>query len=63
MINDPIVDEVRAIRTKMWEECGSDFKKYMNKIREQRETYQDRLITKEQLLARKKQNELGSVEK
>jgi hypothetical protein len=53
MIDDPLVNEIRAIRTKMWEECGGDFKKYMEMVRQQRSRYQDRLVTKEQLPSRK----------
>jgi hypothetical protein len=53
MIDDPLVNEIRAVRAKMWEECGGDFKKYMEKVRQQRSLYQDRLVTKEQLTNRK----------
>lgn len=53
MKNDPIVDEVRKTREKLWDECGGDMDKYMDRIQAAEGQYPQRLITREQMLARK----------
>jgi hypothetical protein len=53
MIHDPIVEEIHCIRDRMLAECGGDFKKYMDRIREAQMQDRDRLVTKEELLRRK----------
>jgi hypothetical protein len=55
MIHDPIVEEIHRIRDKMLAECGGDFQKYMDRIREAQEQDRDRLVTKEELLRRKRE--------
>ena len=37
----------------MLAECGGDFQKYMDRIREAQEQDRDRLVTKEEVLRRK----------
>jgi len=49
MTRDPIVDEVRASRTKIWEECGGDLKLLMNRLRKAQEKHPERVITKKEL--------------
>jgi hypothetical protein len=53
MINDPIVEEIHCIRDKMLAECGGDFQKYMDRIRESQAQDRDRIVTKEEVLRRK----------
>jgi hypothetical protein len=53
MMNDPIVEEIHRIRDRMLAECGGDFQKYMDRIRESQEQDRHRLVTKEELLRRK----------
>ena len=48
MTNAPIVEEIHRIRDQMLAECGGDFQKYMDRIREARGQDRDRLVTKEQ---------------
>jgi hypothetical protein len=55
MIEDPIVEEIHRIRNRMLAECGGDFQKYMNRIRDAQEQDRDRLITKEEVLRRKQE--------
>jgi len=54
MIHDPIVEEIHRIRDHMLAECGGDFQKYMDRIREAQEQDRDRLVTKEEVLRRKR---------
>ncbi len=53
MMNDPIVEEIHCIRDRMLAECGGDFQKYMDRIREAQEQDRHRLVTKEDVLRRK----------
>ena len=41
MIDDPIVEEIHRIRDRMLAECGGDFGKYMDGIREAQEYDRD----------------------
>jgi hypothetical protein len=54
-IRNPIVEEIHRVRDQMWAECGGDFQKYMDRIRDAQEQDRDRLITKEELLQRKQE--------
>jgi hypothetical protein len=53
MTEDPIVEEVHRIRDRLLAECGGDFQKYMDRIREAESQDRDRLVTKEEVLRRK----------
>ncbi len=53
MTDDPIVEEIHRIRDRMLAECGGDFEKYMDRLREAQEQDRDRLVTKEDVLRRK----------
>jgi hypothetical protein len=55
MTCDPIVEEIHRVRDQMLAECGGDFQKYMDRIREAQAQDRDRLVTKEDLLRRKKE--------
>lgn len=52
-MNDPIVEEIHRIRDRMLAECGGDFEKYMDHIRDAQEQDRERLVTKEEVLRRK----------
>ena len=56
MIDDPIVEEIHRIRDQMLAECGGDFDKYMDRIREAQEQDRARLVTKEDVLREKHEN-------
>jgi len=56
MRNDPIVEEIHRIRDQLLAECGGDFKKYMDRIRESQERDRDRLVTKEEYFRKKREN-------
>ena len=45
MKEDPIVEEVREIRGKIWEECGGDMEKLMERLKKAQEQHRDRLVT------------------
>lgn len=49
MRKDPIVEEVREARAKIWEECGGDLKVLMERLRKAQEEHPERIITKEEL--------------
>jgi hypothetical protein len=54
-MNDPIVEEIRRTRERLLAECGGDFQKYMDRIREDEERDRDRLVTKEDILRMKQE--------
>ena len=33
-LGDPLIDEVRAIRQRIWDECGHDWGRYFQRLRE-----------------------------
>ena len=53
MNHDPIAEEIHRVRDRMLAECGGDFQKYMDRIREAQVQDRDRLVTKEEVLRRK----------
>jgi hypothetical protein len=53
MIDDPIVEEIHRTRDRMLAECGGDFHKYMDRIRDAEKQDIDRVVTKEEFLRRK----------
>ena len=55
MIDDPIVEEIHRTRDRMLAECEGDFEKYMDRLREAQEQDCDRLLTKEEVLRRKRE--------
>jgi len=54
-IKDPIVDEIHKIREKIDQKCNNDMKKIGEFFRKDRENYRDRIVTKKQVLSRKKE--------
>lgn len=40
---DPLIDEVRAIRTKLWDDCGHDFDRVAEQLREIQRRYAKRI--------------------
>jgi hypothetical protein len=54
MTHDP-VEEIRRTRDQMLADCGGDFQKYMDRIRKAQDQDRDRLVTKEEVLRRKRE--------
>lgn len=46
MNKDPIVEEVRDARWKLFEECGEDLEKLLQHLKEQERQDRDRLVSK-----------------
>jgi hypothetical protein len=46
-MNDPIVEEVRAIRRQIFEECGNDLKRLFDRFKAAEAQDMDRLVTLE----------------
>jgi len=44
MIRDPIVEEVREIRRKLWEECHADFELYVARLKDIAAVPPERLV-------------------
>ena len=53
MIRDPIVEEVRRVREKLYAEFNNDLSKYVEHLRAEESKDRDRLVTKEEVLHRK----------
>lgn len=51
-IDDPIVEEVRLARAKIWEECGGDLGRFVAWLREQEARHPERLVTLEEVRRR-----------
>ena len=47
MTKDPIVEEVRDARAKLFEECDEDIEKLMDRLKEQENQDQARLVSKQ----------------
>ena len=41
---DPLIDEVRERRRQVWEECGQDFDKLLERIRRIQEQHPEKLV-------------------
>lgn len=52
-MKDPIVEEVRQARRKLFEKCGNDLDKFMDYIEERQKEHGDLLVTQEDLKKRK----------
>ncbi|MFW6162459.1 MAG: hypothetical protein ACODAJ_06790 [Planctomycetota bacterium] len=57
MIRDPIAEEIRAVRRRLWDECGGDFEKYLARLGEDVQIEPSRVLTLEQ---RRKQRHVAS---
>ena len=44
-MRDPIVEEVRAVRQRIEEECGGNRERYYRRLRQVQERYIDRVVT------------------
>ncbi len=44
-MNDPVVEEVREIRRKIFEECGNDLHRYFERLREKEKNSTNPKIT------------------
>ena len=49
MWTDPIIKEVHQARQRLWDECGADWGKYLDRMRSHRASYITRLISPEEL--------------
>ena len=47
MTKDPIVEEVRNTRAKLFEECGEDIEKLKDRLKEQENQDKARLVSKQ----------------
>jgi len=54
MFKDPIVEEVRQIREKIFAECDCDFKKLAKRNREIMKRWKGKVVTREELFAQRK---------
>jgi hypothetical protein len=54
---DPIVDETRRVRERLLAQFGGDLGKYVDHLIEEQAKDRDRLVTKEEILRRKHENE------
>jgi len=50
--DDPIVEEVRQARAKIWEECGGDLNRFAAWLREQQAKHPERLVSLEEVRRR-----------
>ena len=46
MNKDPIVEEVRNAREKLFKECGEDLERFLHRLKEQERQDRDRLVSK-----------------
>ena len=49
MIRDPIVEEVREARARIFAECGDDLGKLMDRLQAAESQHQDRIVTRDML--------------
>jgi hypothetical protein len=49
MMNDPIVEEIRETRRRIWEECNEDLDQLIARLKRGESMHKDRLVTLEQL--------------
>ncbi len=61
MNQDPVVAEVRAARAELMKECGYDLNRLFQRLREYQQAHPERLITKEQLDARRGEPSSGNA--
>jgi len=40
---DPLIDEIREIRSRLWSDCGEDLDRVAEQLREVEERYKDRV--------------------
>ncbi len=55
MINDPIVEEIRKTRQKIFEDCKGDLDKYLDWLKEFEDQDQNRLVSHKTLQTNKHQ--------
>ena len=58
-MNDPIVEEVRRARQQIFDECGRDIRRLMERLREASEKHEGQRVTLEQV----RQMTLGAAER
>ena len=49
MRKDPIVEEVRKYRARIWDECGGDMNQLLLRLKKAQEQHHHRLFTREDL--------------
>jgi len=52
MIRDPIVEEIHQIRKKIWDECGGDFAKWIERLKVREAEHPDRIVSLEEFRKR-----------
>jgi hypothetical protein len=53
MENDPIVNEIRLTREKIFKECDEDLNKLIDFLKEQEKNDSDRLVSSEEIMKKK----------
>jgi hypothetical protein len=51
-VNDPIVEEVREVRKRIFEECGGSLDRYLERLKSAEAQDKHRLVTLEEVRAR-----------
>jgi hypothetical protein len=51
-MKDPIVEEVRETRRRIFAECGNDLKRYIERLKAAEANHQNRLVSLEQIQQR-----------
>ncbi|MBN1866749.1 hypothetical protein JW916_05610 [Candidatus Sumerlaeota bacterium] len=63
MIRDPIVEEIHQTRARLLKECGGDLDKLMGRYKALEERHRDKLVTLEEVRARRRASETGRSKK
>jgi hypothetical protein len=58
---DPIVEEVRSAREKIWKECNYDLNKLFEFLKEKEKLHNQRVITKKEIKNKRKHNEKSLI--
>ncbi len=54
MWSDPIVEEIRSIRERIWEECDYDLKKLTKRLKNKEQLHKDRLVSPQQFIRKQR---------
>jgi hypothetical protein len=63
MKRDPIVEEIHEIRARLLDECGGDLDKLMDRYKSLEREHRDRLVTLEEVRARRRASETADLKK
>ena len=54
MWSDPIVEEIRSIRERIWGECDYDLKKLTKRLKNKEQLHKDRLVSPQQFIRKQR---------